>query len=83
MAKTAEIVANAAALKKRFHETLSETNAHKAKPAALAAFRQSLKDCERAKIAPWRSVSDPLDVAATMILEADAKPLVAESIVGL
>jgi hypothetical protein len=79
MAKKAEIVEDAAALRKRFIETLGVANRNTPKPAALEAFRQSIKDCAREKISPWREVTDPLDGALAIVLTVDAKGTVSEA----
>jgi hypothetical protein len=69
MAKAAEVVEDAKALERRFFDTLTAANSHKAKPAAVKAFRDALRECERAGAVPWGRLKDPLGAARQIVLE--------------
>jgi hypothetical protein len=69
MAKVGEVVEDAKALERRFFDTLTAANSQKAKPAAVKAFRDALRECERAGAVPWGRLKDPLGAARQIALE--------------
>lgn len=79
-ANQAEAAKTPATLRERFITTLSAANKRQPRPGAIEAFRQTLKECEREKEAPWRDVTDPLDAALAIILTGDVSALANEAI---
>jgi hypothetical protein len=69
MTQTAEVAEDKKALEKRFFDTLTAATSHKAKPAAVQAFRDALRECERAGAVPWGRLKDPIGAARQVVLE--------------
>jgi hypothetical protein len=82
-AKRAEVMKTPATVKERFISTLSAANKREPARGALETFRQTLKECDREKVAPWRDVTDPLDAALAIILTTDASALTTEAVAEL
>jgi hypothetical protein len=69
MAQMAEIAEDKKALEKRFFDTLTAANTHKAKPTAVKAFKDALRDCKQAGAVPWGRLKDPIGAARQIVLE--------------
>ncbi|HEX7176985.1 MAG TPA: hypothetical protein VF240_17130 [Pyrinomonadaceae bacterium] len=82
-AKRSDVVKATATLRERFISTLSAANKRAPAAGALEAFRQTLKECEGEKAAPWRDVTDPLDAALAVLLTTDASTLTTDAIAEL
>jgi hypothetical protein len=79
----AQAMKPAATLKERFMSTLSAANRREPVRGALAAFKETVKECDREKVAPWRDVTQPLDAALAVLLTTDASALMNEAIAEL
>jgi hypothetical protein len=69
-----------ATLQERFLSTLGAANKREPPKGALEAFRQTVKECRREQIAPWRDATDPLDAALAVLLSTDAAALTSEAV---
>lgn len=57
------------ALRERFIKQLNAANSHKAKPAAVKAFKDTLREAERAGLIPWDRIRDPLTAARGFVID--------------